>query len=80
MAAFLVGLSRRLAARGFSADRFQLTMARTDIANYLRLAPETVSRVLKRFQDDGLLKVDRRELELVGRAQLEALAAPVLRH
>ena len=42
MAAFLVGLSRRLAARGFSADRFQLTMARTDIANYLRLAPETV--------------------------------------
>jgi CRP/FNR family transcriptional regulator len=79
-AAFLVGLSRRLAARGFSADRFQLTMARTDIANYLRLAPETVSRVLKRFQDDGLLKVDRRELELVGRAQLEALAAPVLRH
>ena len=80
MAAFLVGLSRRLVARGFSADRFQLTMARTDIANYLRLAPETVSRVLKRFQDDGLLRVDRRELELVGRAQLEALAAPVLRH
>ena len=37
MAAFLIGLSRRLAARGFSADRFQLTMARTDIANYLRL-------------------------------------------
>ena len=79
MAAFLVGLSRRLAARGFSADRFQLTMARTDIANYLRLAPETVSRVLKRFQDDGLLKVDRRELELIGRERLEMLAAPVLR-
>ena len=80
MAAFLVGLSRRLAARGFSADRFQLTRARTDIANYLRLAPETVSRVLKRFQEDGLLKVDRRELELVGRAQLEALAAALLRN
>jgi CRP/FNR family transcriptional regulator len=80
MAAFLIGLSRRLAARGFSADRFQLTMARTDIANYLRLAPETVSRVLKRFQDDGLLKVERRELELIGRAQIEALAAPILRH
>ncbi|MFC7302122.1 helix-turn-helix domain-containing protein [Cognatiluteimonas weifangensis] len=79
MASFLIGLSRRLAARGFSADRFQLTMARTDIANYLRLAPETVSRVLKRFQDDGLLKVDRRELELAARDKLEALAAPVLR-
>ncbi|HSR65259.1 MAG TPA: helix-turn-helix domain-containing protein [Xanthomonadaceae bacterium] len=79
MAAFLIGLSRRLAARGFSANRFQLTMARTDIANYLRLAPETVSRVLKRFQQDGLLAVDRRELELVDRDGLEALAAPILR-
>ena len=80
MAAFLIGMSRRLAARGFSPNRFQLTMARTDIANYLRLAPETVSRVLRRFQADGLLRVDRRELELVDRAQLETLAAPVLRH
>ena len=79
MAAFLIGLSQRLAARGFSPDRFQLTMARTDIANYLRLAPETVSRVLKRFQHDRLLQVDRRELELLDRKQLEALAASVLR-
>jgi len=79
MAAFLVGLSRRLAARGFSPNRFQLTMARTDIANYLRLAPETVSRVLRRFQKDGLLDVDRRELELLERDKLEDLAEPVLR-
>lgn len=79
MAAFLVQFSQRLAARGFSARRFQLTMARTDIANYLRLAPETVSRVLRRFQTEGLLKVDRREVELVGRETLEELAAPVLR-
>ena len=79
MAAFLIALSRRLAARGFSATRFQLTMARTDIANYLRLAPETVSRVLRRFQQDGLLQVDRRELELADRDRLEALAEPVLR-
>ncbi|WP_345776356.1 cyclic nucleotide-binding domain-containing protein [Luteimonas salinisoli] len=79
MAAFLVGLSRRLAARGFSPNRFQLTMARTDIANYLRLAPETVSRVLRRFQQDRLLLVDRREVELLDRAQLDALAEPLLR-
>lgn len=79
MAAFLVGFSRRLAARGFSPDRFQLTMARTDIANYLRLAPETVSRVLKRLQDDRLLAIDRREVELLQRQALEVLAAPILR-
>jgi CRP/FNR family transcriptional regulator, anaerobic regulatory protein len=74
-----VGLSRRLAARGFSPDRFALTMPRTDIANYLRLAPETVSRVLRRLQHDGVLDVDRREVELRDRERLEALAAPVLR-
>jgi CRP/FNR family transcriptional regulator len=79
MAAFLIGLSRRLAARGFSATRFQLTMARTDIANYLHLAPETVSRVLKRFQTDGLVAVDRRDLHLLRLPDLEDLAAPVLR-
>jgi CRP/FNR family transcriptional regulator len=79
MSTFLLTMSQRLAARGFSPRRFQLTMARTDIGNYLRLAPETVSRVLKRFQDDRLLAVDRREVELLDVAGLEALAAPILK-
>lgn len=80
MAAFLVVLSRRYVARGLSATRFRLTMARTDIANYLRLAAETVSRILKRFQTDGLIRVDRREVELLDRPRLEALARNVLRN
>jgi CRP/FNR family transcriptional regulator len=79
MAAFLVALSRRYAQRGFSATRFHLTMSRTDIANYLRLAPETVSRVLRRFQGEGLVEVDRRELEIRDDARLQALARTVLR-
>jgi CRP/FNR family transcriptional regulator len=79
MAAFLITLSRRYAARGFSANRFLLTMTRTDIANYLRLASETVSRVFRRFQDDGIIEVDRREITLKDRARLEAMAENVLR-
>ena len=79
MAAFLVSLSRRYAARGFSPNRFVVSMTRTDIANYLRLASETVSRVLRRFQDEGLLHVDRRDIELLQRPKLEALARHVLR-
>ncbi len=79
MAAFLLTLSRRYAARGFSAHRFCLTMSRTDIANYLRLAPETISRVLRRFQDEGLIKVERRELTLTDAARIEELARAVLR-
>lgn len=78
-AAFLIGLSRRYAARGFSADRFLLTMTRTDIANYLRLASESVSRVFRRFQDEGLLRVERREIEVLDRPRLEELARSVLR-
>lgn len=79
MAAFLIALARRYAARGLSANRFLLTMTRADIANYLRLATETVSRVFRRFQEDGLLRVDRREIELLDRPRLEALARSVLR-
>ena len=79
MAAFLVGLSRRLAARGFSARRFQLTMSRTDIANYLRQAPETVSRVLRRFERDGLLRIKQRDVEITDPPRLEAIALSVLR-
>jgi CRP/FNR family transcriptional regulator len=80
MAAFLVALSRRFAQRGFSATRLHLTMTRTDIANYLRLAPETVSRVLRRLQEEGLVKVERRELEISDLPRLEALARVVLRN
>ena len=79
MAAFLIGLSRRLAARGFSPRRFQLTMSRTDIANYLRQAPETVSRVLRRFEKDGVLHIKQRDVEIVDMPRLEALALAILR-
>jgi CRP/FNR family transcriptional regulator len=78
IAAFLVDLSRRLASRGFSPTRFELTMPRTDIANYLRLAPETVSRILRRFQDDGFIAVRRREIELIEAQRLENLAEGML--
>lgn len=79
LAAFLVLLSRRWAAAGLPEMRLRLTMPRTDIANYLRLAPETVSRVLRRMQDDGMIRVHQRELELTDRARVETLAASILR-
>jgi CRP/FNR family transcriptional regulator len=79
MAAFLVGLARRCAARGLSQTRLRLPMARTDIANYLRLAAETVSRILRRFQDDGIVRVERRDVEILDRVRLEDIARNVLR-
>lgn len=79
LAAFLVGMADRFAARGFSATRFRLMMSRADIANYLRLATETVSRVLRRFRDDGLIAVERREVELRDPAKLRHLGRSILR-
>ena len=79
LAAFLLGLAERYAARGFSSKAFRLTMARADIANYLRLAAETVSRVLRRFQDQRLIHVDGRDVELLDAAGLRRLAHSMMR-
>ena len=80
MAAFLVELSRRVGARGLAAEQLALPMARIDIANYLRLAPETVSRIIRRFQQDGLLRVRGRHVELSDLPRLSAMASNVLRN
>jgi CRP/FNR family transcriptional regulator len=79
LAAFLLMLSQRYASVGLSASRIRLTMSRTDIANYIRLAPETVSRILKRFQEQALIAVERREVEILDMGQLRAIARSVLR-
>ncbi|HHJ16515.1 MAG TPA: fumarate/nitrate reduction transcriptional regulator Fnr [Gammaproteobacteria bacterium] len=70
LAAFLISLSNRFRRRGFSATQFNLSMSRSDIGNYLGLALETVSRLFTRFQNEGLLRVDRKHIELLDREKL----------
>lgn len=70
LAAFLLGLSQRFHQRGYSALEFNLSMSRNDIANYLGLAVETVSRLFSRFQSNGLIDVHRK---LVAIKDLEGL-------
>lgn len=78
MAAFLADLSERYAARGFSSIRFHLSMSRADIANYLRLASETVSRVLGRFRSMGLIEIEGRELVLRDPSRLRDMGQSLL--
>lgn len=73
MAAFLLDLSSRFSARGFSAQRFMLRMTRAEIGSFLGLTLETISRVLSRFQKLGLLNVTRREIELLDMTALRAI-------
>jgi CRP/FNR family transcriptional regulator len=75
LAGFLVSLSRRYARRGLPPDVITLPMPRRDIASHLRLATETISRLFARFQDEGVVAVRRREVEILDFAALEALGA-----
>lgn len=49
-------------------------MSRADIGNYLGLAVETVSRILGRFQQQGLVEVSGREVNLLNLEELVAQA------
>lgn len=73
VAAFLLAMQQRLGARAASVH---LPMTRRDIANYLRLATETVCRVLTRFEANGRIRSAHKEVVLLDGAALRALAAP----
>jgi CRP/FNR family transcriptional regulator len=73
LASFLLSISKRLHSRGFSATEFNLTMSRRDIGNYLGLAEETVSRLFTRFQEDGLIKVERKHLTITDMDRLHVI-------
>ncbi len=73
LASFLVNLSERYQARGFSSTEFNLSMSRSDIANLLGMAVETVSRLFTQFQDQGLLQVERKHIKILDNSGLQAL-------
>lgn len=65
MATFLLNLSQRSAARGYSTSEFLLRMTRAEIGSFLGLKLETVSRVLSKFAKDGLLEVDQKRVRII---------------
>ena len=78
LAAFLLSLYQRLQCRGMTVGwAMHLVMPRRDIAAYLRLALETVSRVLTRFENEDCIEVDGRELKITAPERLWRLAEPV---
>jgi CRP/FNR family transcriptional regulator len=73
LAAFLLSLSRRHQRLGYSPNRFVLRMTREEVGNYLGLTLETVSRLLSRFQREGLIAVRQREVEIRDSAKLREM-------
>lgn len=70
LATFLLELGRRYAELGYSASEYVLRMTREDIASYLGLKLETVSRGLSRFNRSGAVDVQGRNIRIRDREQL----------
>jgi CRP/FNR family transcriptional regulator len=64
IAAFLLNMSQRLAARGYSPLEFHLRMTREEIGSYLGLKLETVSRAFSKFHTDGLIEVEQKFIRI----------------
>jgi CRP/FNR family transcriptional regulator len=73
LAAFLLNLTQRLQARGFSPSSLVLRMTREEIGSYLGLKLETVSRTFSRFQEEGLLEVKQRQIRILDQEGLRKL-------
>jgi len=74
LAAFLLNLSQRLSALGYSSTEFLLRMSRDEIGNYLGLTLETVSRLFSRFAREGLIRIRQREVQILDLGALRDLA------
>lgn len=75
LATFLLNLSQRFTARGYSASEFNLRMTREEIGSYLGLKLETVSRAFSKFQENGLISVHQKNIRILDIAGLKGVMA-----
>jgi CRP/FNR family transcriptional regulator len=73
LATFLLNLSQRFAARGYSSTHFILRMTREEIGSYLGLKLETVSRAFSHFQSEEIVAVQNKSIEIRDVERLRAL-------
>lgn len=73
LAAFLLNLSQRYAALGYSSTAFVLRMTREEIGNFLGLTLETTSRLFSRLARENLIAIRQREVELLDIPALQKL-------
>lgn len=71
LGSFLLDLSSRFEDRGLSGNVFDLSMTRVDIANYLGMAIETVSRLLTQLHNEKVIEVEKRRVTILDRNKLQ---------
>lgn len=71
--AFLLNLVNRLKKRGLPWQEFRLPMSRSSMAEYLGLASETIIRVLQSLQNQGLIKIKAKQINLLNESSLASI-------
>jgi CRP/FNR family transcriptional regulator len=75
VASFLIGWRDRLAEIERAGEVLPLPMGRLDIADYLGLTIETVSRTFTKLERDGIIRIVTGGISLLDAARAEALSA-----
>ncbi len=75
LAYFFTAMSSNFLARGYSPYSFRLAMSRHEIADYLCMAVETLSRLISRFQQQKILTTRGHEYHIVNPDALASIAA-----
>lgn len=73
VAAFLLNLSERLTALGYSPSDLALRMTREEVGTMLGMKLETVARTLSKFQKDALIEIEGEHVRIVSIEGLRAV-------
>jgi CRP/FNR family transcriptional regulator len=73
VAVFLLNLSKRFRACGYSGTHFRLPMTRREIASYLGVRLETISRVFSHFNNTRLIAMDGKDIEIENLVRLQQI-------
>ncbi len=76
---FILSLSTKWTQRGYSSKEFSLRMSRADLANYLGITIETLSRLIAKFRAAGLIDVAQRRITILNVFMLKEVAAGEVR-
>ena len=79
LATYLLRLSCYYKTRGYSCSEFNLSMPRHDLANFLGMAPETLSRMFARLESAGVMTIKRRQVEILEMSKLHDLSHELCR-
>lgn len=75
LAAFLLSISTRLQRGGGSGAVFDLPLTRQELASYLGMTLETVSRLISRLKKEAIIAVDGKHVEVLSMRGLQKAAA-----